>query len=604
VRALSVVNRHIWRYKRLLIAGTFFVVVSNVLSVYPPQIVRYAIDLVGDLLKLNALHEGYAVKGQIGSLIGISLLVFGGLVIGFALLRGLFLFFTRQTLIVLSRKVEFDQRNDIYNHYQKLSLSFYRRSRTGDLMARISEDIGHVRMYVGPGIMYTLNTISLAVVLLATMLVVNPVLTLYTVLPLPLLSLLIYFVENRVLKRSDSIQKQLSRLTAFTQELYSGIRVAKAYSREKDFSRKMAEESDAYKTRSMSLVRLNSFFFPLVMLLVGLSTALTVWVGAEKVIAGELTVGNIAEFIIYVGMLTWPIISIGWVSSLIQRAAASQARINEVMAERSELVFPADSEAIAHAAITFDNVSFKYPETGIQALKGVRFEVKPGQKIGILGATGSGKSTLGNLIPRLYDADSGTITIDGRDIKSYSKNQLRNAIGYAPQDVFLFSDTIRENIAFGFPGATDAQVEQAARNAGIYDSIMDFPEGFATVIGERGVTLSGGQKQRIAMARAWIRSPKVLILDDSLSAVDTKTEELILTNLRQARTELREMAILMVSHRVSTLQDSDMILVMEDGKVIEHGSHAELVALGGYYAKIHRKQLIEAELQETEGQSA
>lgn len=604
MRALSVVNRHIWRYKRLLIAGTFFVVVSNVLSVYPPQIVRYAIDLVGDLLKLNALHEGYAVKGQIGSLIGISLLVFGGLVIGFALLRGLFLFFTRQTLIVLSRKVEFDQRNDIYNHYQKLSLSFYRRSRTGDLMARISEDIGHVRMYVGPGIMYTLNTISLAVVLLATMLVVNPVLTLYTVLPLPLLSLLIYFVENRVLKRSDSIQKQLSRLTAFTQELYSGIRVAKAYSREKDFSRKMAEESDAYKTRSMSLVRLNSFFFPLVMLLVGLSTALTVWVGAEKVIAGELTVGNIAEFIIYVGMLTWPIISIGWVSSLIQRAAASQARINEVMAERSELVFPADSEAIAHAAITFDNVSFKYPETGIQALKGVRFEVKPGQKIGILGATGSGKSTLGNLIPRLYDADSGTITIDGRDIKSYSKNQLRNAIGYAPQDVFLFSDTIRENIAFGFPGATDAQVEQAARNAGIYDSIMDFPEGFATVIGERGVTLSGGQKQRIAMARAWIRSPKVLILDDSLSAVDTKTEELILTNLRQARTELREMAILMVSHRVSTLQDSDMILVMEDGKVIEHGSHAELVALGGYYAKIHRKQLIEAELQETEGQSA
>jgi len=460
-----------------------------------------------------------------------------------------------------------------------------------------------VRMYVGPGIMYTLNTISLAVVLLATMLVVNPVLTLYTVLPLPLLSLLIYFVENRVLKRSDLIQKQLSRLTAFTQELYSGIRVAKAYSREKDFSRKMAEESDAYKTRSMSLVRLNSFFFPLVMLLVGLSTALTVWVGAEKVIAGELTVGNIAEFIIYVGMLTWPIISIGWVSSLIQRAAASQARINEVMAERSELVFPEDSPAIAHAAITFDNVSFKYPETGIQALKGVSFEVKPGQKIGILGATGSGKSTLGNLIPRLYDADSGTITIDGRDIKSYSKNQLRNAIGYAPQDVFLFSDTIRENIAFGFPGATDAQVEQAAKNAGIYDSIMDFPDGFATVIGERGVTLSGGQKQRIAMARAWIRSPKVLILDDSLSAVDTKTEELILGNLRQARTELREMAILMVSHRVSTLQDSDMILVMEDGKVIEHGTHAELVALGGYYAKIHRKQLIEAELQETESQS-
>lgn len=596
MKSLSVVNRHIWRYRRLLLLGVAFVLVSNVLGLYPPQIVRHAIDLVGDLVRLNRLHDGFAINNQFSDLIGMGLLLFGLLVVGLSLLRGLFLFFTRQTLIVLSRKVEFDQRNDIYRHYQDLSLAFYRRNRTGDLMARISEDIGHVRMYVGPGIMYTLNTISMALIVVATMWMVNPTLTLYTIAPLPLLSVVIYLVENHVLRRSDRIQKQLSRLTAFTQEVFSGIRVAKAYARERDFFSKFEGESNNYRSKAMDLVKLNAVFFPVVMLLAGMSTALTVWVGSEQVIQGQLTVGNIAEFIIYVNMLTWPIISVGWVSSLIQRAAASQSRINEIMKEKPELVFPPEGPVVSQAALEFRNVSFTYPVTGITALSDVSFSVAPGQKIGILGATGSGKTSLCNLIPRLFDPDSGIILLDGSELKAYGKVDLRNAIGYAPQDVFLFSETIRENIAFGKPGATDGEVREAAHQAGILENILDFPEGFDTVVGERGVTLSGGQKQRIALARAIIRKPLLLILDDSLSAVDTKTEEHILQNLRQARVDNPSMAVMMVSHRVSTLQDSDLILVLDHGKIVERGTHASLLQQKGIYALIQKKQLIEAEM--------
>lgn len=596
MKALRSLNKYIWKYKRLLLLGIVFVIISNIFGVYPPQIVRSAIDLVGDLVRMNELHEGFAVKAEIGAMIARSLMIFAGLVILLALLRGLFLFFTRQTLIVMSRRVEYDLRNDIYDHYQNLTLSFYRKNRTGDLMARITEDVGRVRMYLGPGIMYTINTISLAIIVVSTMLMVNPSLTLYTIAPLPILSLLIYYVENHVLRRSDRIQQQLSRLTAFTQEIFSGIRVTKAYVREDDFSEKFAEESNEYKSRSMSLIRLNSLFFPLVMLLVGLSTALTVWVGAEKVIAGSLSIGNIAEFIIYVNMLTWPIIAIGWVTSLIQRAAASQERINQLMREVPDISFPESDQKIQRAQIRFENVSYTYPHTGIQALKNVSFEVKPGEKLGILGATGSGKSTLCNLVPRLLDPDEGRILIDGMEVTSYSKENLRNEIGYAPQDVFLFSETIRENVAFGMPGATDEEVEYATRQAGIYDNITGFPEKFATMVGERGVTLSGGQKQRLALARAWIRQPKILILDDSLSAVDTKTEELILTNLRKARTDNADMSIIMVSHRISTIQDADRIIVLEDGKIVEQGTHHDLVAADGYYSTIYNKQLIEEQM--------
>lgn len=594
VKALAALNKYLWRYKHLLLGGFVFVIISNLFGIYPPRIVRNAIDMVGDLIEINALHNGYAVRQEFGSLIGISLLIFGGLVIAFALMRGLFLFFTRQTLIVMSRRVEYDLRNDLYQHYQRLSLAFYRRNRTGDLMARGTEDISRVRMYVGPGIMYTINTLSLMVIVISTMLTVNVELTLYTIIPLPILSVLIYYVESHVLRRSDRIQQQLSKLTAFTQEIFSGIRVMKAYVRGKDFEKKFKGESDEYMERSMSLIRLNSSFFPAVMLLVGSSTAITVWIGAEKVIAGDLTIGNIAEFIIYVNMLTWPIIAIGWVSSLIQRAAASQDRINALMQEEPEIQFPATSPHPVRAAhLKFDDVSFKFASTGIQALKNVTFELQPGQKLGILGPTGSGKSVLCDLIPRMFDPQTGTIYLDGVALRDYTREDLRQAIGYAPQDVFLFSDSIGENVAFGSPGASKEEIELATKNAGVYPNVMNFPEKFDTEIGERGVTLSGGQKQRLALARAWIRHPKLLILDDSLSAVDTKTEETILQNLRNARTENPNMSVIMVSHRISTIQDADHIIVLEDGQITEQGTHTELDAAGGYYAKIHQKQLLE-----------
>lgn len=596
MKALGRLNKYIWRYKGLLLFGILCVLVSNLFGIYPPQVVRSAIDLVGDLVKINALHEGFEAKASVVSLISGSLIIFSVLTISLALLRGVFLFLMRQTLIVMSRRVEFDLRNDMYAHYQDLSLSFYRKNRTGDLMARITEDVGRVRMYLGPGIMYTINTVSLMVIVVATMMTVNPQLTLFTILPLPLLSVLIYYVESKVLKRSDKIQEQMSRLTAFTQEIYSGIRVTKAYTREKDFGKKFASESQEYHQRSMQLIRLNAYFFPAVMILVGLSTALLVWVGAEKVIGGSLTVGNIAEFIIYVNMLTFPIISIGWVTSLTQRAAASQKRINEFLDEKSEIVFPENDFQITQARIEFDKVSLSYPATGFEALHDVSFTLLPGQKLGIIGPTGSGKSSLCNLIPRLFDATSGTIRIDGRDIRDYSKTNLRNEIGYAPQDVFLFSESIFDNVAFGLPGATQEQVALATQRSGVYENIMGFAEGFQTVIGERGVTLSGGQKQRVALARAWIRDPKLLILDDSMSAVDTKTEEMILGHLRQARIDRPEMAVIMVSHRVSTIQDADLIIVIDGGRILEQGNHATLLAQEGYYSVIHNKQLIEKEL--------
>lgn len=551
--------------------------------------------MVEDVLEFYQMHKGSVIGDQVEGSIFKSLLVFGAIVLALALIRGVFLYLTRQTLIAMSRLIEYDLRKDLYDHLQSLDTAFYRKNRTGDLMAKMAEDVGRVRMYLGPGIMYSINTLTLFVVVVTTMLTVNAELTLYALIPLPFLSYLVYNVESIIQRRSERIQRQLSVLTTFAQEIFSGIRVLKAYVKETPTYDKFAEESETFKGKSMHLAAMDALFFPLVVFLVGLSVVITVWVGGEKVIAGSLTLGNIAEFLMYINLLTWPIIAIGWVTTLIQRAAASQVRLNDLLAERSDMTFR-DSEArVATAKLTFDDVSFTYPDTGIVALTDVSFELKPGQKLGIVGPTGSGKSTLCALIPRMYDPQHGVISLDGTEIKGFGRDVLRGAIGYAPQDVFLFSDTIRNNISFGKLDATQEEIEEAAKGASVYHNIVDFPEGFDTLVGERGVTLSGGQKQRISIARAWIRKPKLLIYDDVLSAVDTKTEEAILSSLRKYRVDNPETATIMVAHRISCIQDSDVIIVLEDGKITERGTHQQLVDLDGYYARIYEKQLAEGE---------
>lgn len=591
MKELRYLNKYLLKYQKYLWLGLLFVVVSNIFQILPAPLVREAVNLVVGNLKAYQSLKGSQAQTDFWSVLARSILIAAGLIIGAALMRGLFLYFVRQTIIVMSRHVEYDLKNEIFEHYQSLPMSFYRRNNTGDLLNRISEDVGLVRMYLGPTIMYGMQLATLFVILIPFMFSISPVLTLYAIAPLPILSLGIFWVNTVIMKRSGEIQKSQSRLSTLVQESFSGIRVIKSFAREKDTASWFARESNEYKNQSLKLTRVEAAFFPLMFGLIGLSIILTVWAGGMEVIKERLTFGNIAEFIIYVNLLTWPVASIGWTMSQLQRAEASQKRINEFLHTKSEII-SGELEKEVKGKVEFRKASFTYPDTGIKALRDVSFSLNAGESLAIIGATGSGKSTAACLVSRLYDVTSGVILIDDTPIQHYSLSHLRSQIGVVPQDVFLFSDTIYNNIAFGSENPEKEKVKRAAIDADIMKNIESFPQGLETRLGERGITLSGGQKQRVAIARAIMREPKILILDDALSAVDTKTENTILNSLKKI---MQHRTSIIISHRVSSAKLASRIMVLDDGQVTEEGTHESLYALHGAYREIYDRQMREAE---------
>lgn len=597
--ALSHINQYFWKYKWLLFLGILFTLCSNFFGVFPAQLVRYALDLVTETIDIYFLFKGFSLQKAFYEIFGFTLFFYGGLIILMAILKGVFLFLVRQTLIVMSRHIEFELKNEIYTHYQTLPLSFYRQQNTGDLMARISEDVGKVRMYVGPSIMYGLNLITVFILVIYAMWQVNQKLMWYVLMPLPILSLSIYYVNSVIIRKSEEIQAALSQISTFAQEAFSGIRVLKSFVREKKSLEAFKGASSAYRTKSLGLVRVDSLFTPLIALLVGFSTILVVFIGSQEVIAGRMTVGNITEFIMYVFMLTWPVTALGWTSSQIQRAAASQKRINEFLEAKSELTIGKQIRQEIVGNWEFKEVSFAYPGSDRLVLEKVNLTIGAGESVALLGQTGSGKSTVALLMARFYDPSSGEILLDGISLKDWDMAWVRSFVGFVPQDVFLFSTSISENIRFGNDTLTQEAIEVAAKQADVYDNIMEFPDQFETILGERGITLSGGQKQRVSIARALAKNPKMLILDDCLSAVDTHTEHTILENLKQVT---KGKSSLIISHRVSSARLANRIFVLSEGAIIESGTHDELMADKTLYFELYQQQLNE-ELKQVSTQS-
>lgn len=586
MKELRYLNKYFIKYKFSFLLGILITIIAQIFSLFTPKLISKSFKAIEDFAKDETVSKSFIQQELISNIL---------LIIATTIIAGFLTFLMRQTLIVMSRHVEYDLKNEVFRQYENLSLNFYKQNRTGDLMNRISEDVSKVRMYVGPAVMYTINTIIRFAIVIVYMFSVSPRLTLYTLLPLPILSYAIFRISSEINKRSTVFQQYLSKVSSFTQEIFSGIRVIKAYSLEDQHQNNMVELANESKSKSLNLAKIQALFGPLMMALIGISNLVVIYFGGLMYIDGTIkSIGTIAEFILYVNMLTWPVASLGWVSSMVQEAEASQKRINEFLKIVPEIKNNNPEKSIIEGAISFENVSYTYEDTNIKALENVTFTVNKGETLAILGKTGSGKSTIVSLISRLYDVSEGHISIDGKEISTLNLYDLRNSIGIVPQDAFLFSDSIKNNIKFGKENATDEEVKAAAKSAVVHKNIMGFNKKYDTILGERGITLSGGQKQRVSIARAIIKNPKILLLDDCLSAVDTETEEAILNNLDEI---CKDKTTIIVSHRVSSAKNAGKIIILDEGKIIEQGSHNQLINQEGYYAALYLKQLSEKELQ-------